>query len=125
MKAMRVWFDEEGATAVELALTLPFFLILLFGAVECGLLLWAQVSLQHGVEMAARCAVIDTNTCSSASTTQSYASGEAFGLNPPSSTFTVSTPSCGEEVAASYTFQFLTQYFVGPITLTASSCFPK
>jgi Flp pilus assembly protein TadG len=44
--------------SVEFTFTLPFFFILIFGLVKAGLLLWAQVGLQHGVELAARCASV-------------------------------------------------------------------
>jgi Flp pilus assembly protein TadG len=121
----RAWTDTRGTTAVELALTLPAFLALLFGGFEYGTLMWTQLSLQHGVEMAARCAVITPGICSSNSATQSYAASQAYGLNPPVSTFAVTTPACGEEISASYKFSFATSYFGAPVTLSASSCFPK
>ena len=126
MSARRALLDDNrGATAVELALTLPAFLALIFGAIEFGIVMWTQIGLQHGVEMAARCAVITPSICSSTSTTQSYAASQAYGLSPPPSTFSVSTPSCGEEIDASYHFAFLTAYLPSPVTLTAMSCFPK
>ncbi len=125
MSARRSWRDASGTTAVELALTLPVFLMLLLGAIEYGALMWTKVSLQHGVEMAARCAVITPTTCANNSKTQAYASSESFGLKPPNSTFAVSTPACGENVSASYVFSFVTSFIGRPVTVTASSCFPK
>ena len=117
--------DESGATAVEFALTAPIFIMLLFGIIECGLALWTQFGLQYGTEAAARCASIDTTTCSSASATASYAASNALGLTVPASTFTATTPSCGNLVQASYVYTFLTSYFGTPrVTLTAQSCFP-
>jgi Flp pilus assembly protein TadG len=117
--------DESGATAVEFALTAPIFIALLFGIIECGLALWTQFGLQYGTEAAARCASIDTTTCSSASAIASYAAGNALGLTVPASTFTATTPSCGNLVQASYVYTFLTSYFGKPrVTLTAQSCFP-
>jgi Flp pilus assembly protein TadG len=125
MKALRCLQNDSGTTAIELALTLPAFLAFLLGTFEYGALMWTQVSLQHGVEMAARCAVITPGTCSDTNTTQSYASSETYGLNPPDSTFSVSTPACGQQVSANYVFSFFTSYFGSPVTVTASSCFPK
>jgi TadE-like protein len=50
--------DARGTTAVEFGLTGPIFFAVLFGVIEGGLLLWTQVRLQHGVEMAARYATV-------------------------------------------------------------------
>jgi Flp pilus assembly protein TadG len=121
----RIWRDVRGATALEMAFTLPAFLMLLIGALEYGLVMWTQVSLQHGVEMAARCAVVTPGTCSNTSATQSYASAQSYGLAPPNSTFLVAVTGCGEQIQASYPFNFVTSYFGSPLQITASSCFPK
>src|SRR5262245_58124959 len=43
----RAWSDERGVSAVEFGLTAPAFFMLIAGILECGLLLWTQVSLQH------------------------------------------------------------------------------
>jgi len=126
MSRRAIWKDISGTAAIELAMTMPVFLMLLFGAVEFGLLMWTKLGLQHGVEMAARCATINTSTCSSSSSIQSYALAQAYGLSVPTSTFTVSTPSCGNQVQASYQFNFVTTYMGMPkLTITAKSCFPK
>src|SRR5205823_7013987 len=96
------------------------------GVIEFCMLLWTQIGLQHGVEMAARCISINTSLCNSVASTQGYASQQAYGLWVPTSAFTVSTPACGNQVSASYAFGFVTSYFGIPaITLTARSCFPK
>jgi Flp pilus assembly protein TadG len=118
--------DEGGATAVEFALTAPAFFALLFAVIEAGLLLWTQIGLQHGAEMAARCASIDTSVCGNASQIQSYAAQKAYGLNPAPSTFTVSSLACGQQVSATYQFPLLTKYFgMSSLQLTAQSCFPN
>ncbi|MGH8552100.1 MAG: TadE/TadG family type IV pilus assembly protein [Methylococcales bacterium] len=113
--------DARGTAAVEFGLTGPIFIMLVVGIIEGGLLLWAQVGLQHGVEMAARYATTDPPPSTSAIKT--YAAQQSFGLNPPASNFTVSTPACGNQVSASYSFPF-TAYFPTPLTLSAQSCFP-
>jgi Flp pilus assembly protein TadG len=126
MSRRALWSDIRGTAAIELAMTMPVFLMLLFGAVEFGLLMWTKLGLQHGVEMAARCATINSSTCDSASHTKSYALTQAYGLSVPVSTFTVSTPACGNQVQATYKFNFVTTYIGLPnLTITASSCFPK
>lgn len=126
MKPSALFLDQRGTAAIEFSLTAPGFFILIFAIIEFGLLMWTQVGLQHGAEMAARCASINTTICGSISSTQSYAAQQAYGLNPSPSIFSVSTQACGTSVTASYSFHFLTQYVGGPdITLNAQSCFPK
>ncbi len=126
MKLAHVCRDIRGASAVEFGLTAPLFFMMIAGVINCGLLLWMQVGLQHGAEMAARCASINTSMCGSVADIQEYAAQQSFGLNPPASTFTATTPACGNQVSASYSFQSITAYFGMPtLTLTARSCFPK
>lgn len=118
--------DKSGVTAVEFALTAPVFFALIAGIVEIGIVLWTQVSLQHGAEAAARCASVNQTLCGTTANIQSYAAAQSYGLNPPASTFSVSTPSCGKQVSASYTYSFAFGYIGVPdVTLSASSCFPS
>lgn len=125
MMPARFWRDQRGATILEFALTVPIFFALIFGIIGGGLLLWMQLGLQHGAEMAARCAGVNTSICGSVSAIQNYAASQAYGLNPSPSVFSVSTPACGNQVSASYSFQFFTSYAGIPsLTLTARSCFP-
>src|SRR5437016_7255617 len=104
----QIWRNREGAAAVEFALTAPAFFAMLVGIIEFGLLLWTQIGLQHGAEMAARCATVDSTLCpnSNPGAITSYAAQQAFGLALPSQTFTYSTPACGNQVSASHAFQF-------------------
>ena len=126
MKRASLWRDNAGSSAVEIGLTAPFFFALLFGLIEGGLLLWTQIGLQHATAAAARCASIDVSTCKDSGTVKSYAVAQSFGVNPPASTFTYSTPSCGNQVSASYQFNFVTNYWGTPtLTLNALSCFPR
>jgi Flp pilus assembly protein TadG len=125
MKLLQTWGNEAGASAVEFALTLPVFSLMLFAAIEGGLLMWSQLGLQHGAEMAARCASVNTSICGSASDIQKYAAQQTYGVNPPASVFAVNTSACGNQVSASYAYRTLTAYFGVPsLTLTARSCFP-
>jgi Flp pilus assembly protein TadG len=126
MMLSRALKDGGGATAVEMALTLPAFLMMTVGCIEYGMATYTQLGIQHGVEAAARCAVVNTRQCGTSAATQSYASSQTFGLDPPVSTFNVTMVSdCGALVQASYQFDFVTHYFGGPLTITASSCFPR
>ena len=126
MRLQTIWRDEDGATALEFALLAPAFFMLVFGIVALGMLFWTQVGLQHGVEMAARCASVNTVLCpnSNPNAITNYAMQQALGLSLPPATFTYSTPACGNQVSGSYTFEFPTILNLGPLTVTAQSCFP-
>ena len=124
MKRSKFVRDESGTTALEFALTAPVFFLFIFGIIEIGLLLWTQIGIQHGAEMAARCASINSTTCPSSNAIASYATQQSFGLTLPTSTFTHSAPACGNQVNASYTFQFPAIMGLSPLNLTAQACFP-
>jgi Flp pilus assembly pilin Flp len=126
MKLRRFCSDARGATAVEFALTAPVLFVILLALCEFGLLAWTQLGLQHGAEMAARCATFNPSACGNAAAIQNHAVQNAFGLSIPASTFSVTTPACGNQISATYSFQFITGYFgVSAMTLNAQSCFPK
>jgi len=146
MNPRRFLNDTEGASLAEFAVSLPVFLLLLFGFIQVGLMLWAQIGLQHGVEMAARCASVSdivvtqittpkiptpcysSNGKASAnvSSIQSYAAANSIALNPPASTFHVNDGSVpcpgGNLVTASYPFTALVYLY--SVTLKASACSP-
>lgn len=126
MKLVRFWRDHNGASAVEFALIAPLFFLFIFGIIAAGLLFWTQIGMQHGAEMAARCASINTTLCPSNNPTAitNYAMQQALGLSLPANTFTYSAPACGNQVSASYTFQFPDILNLSPLTLTAQACFP-
>ena len=115
----------DGTTAVETAIVVPAFLLLLFAVIEAGLLFWTQTTLQFAVEAAARCAVVNTTQCGRTSAIQSYAASQALGMTVSGSSFNVSQPSCGYQVSISYPFSFIVSgLFPGTITLNAKSCHP-
>ncbi len=148
MKPKQIWDDTRGSALVEFTVTLPLFLLLTFGILQAGLLLYTQVGLQHGVEVAARCASVNysanqilpgSQSCFGVATSavtnttiQNYAAQNSWGVNPSLSTsnFTVTPPSnggmCGAnpgyQVSASYTYHIM-KYLFNP-TLGATSCFP-
>jgi Flp pilus assembly protein TadG len=111
-----MWRDQSGTSALEFGLTAPVFFLFLFGVIETGLLFWTQIGLQHGAAMAARCASVNLTLCpnSNPDAITSYAT----------QTFSYSTPNCGNQVNASYDFQFPEIFNVTPVRLTAQACFP-
>lgn len=126
MKPAKIWFDQQGASAVEFALLAPVFFLLIFGIIGFGLAFWTQIGMQHGAEMAARCASINSTLCPNGNpgAITNYAMQQTLGLSLPASTFTYSTPACGNQVNGNYTFQFPDILNLGPLTLTAQACFP-
>jgi Flp pilus assembly protein TadG len=136
VSARNVAQDCRGASAVEAAIALPILLVLIFGVIEVGFMLWTQVSLNFAVEQAARCGALNygvpkATICKTAATIQSFAVAQAVGIpNLTTANFTVHTNGAavcgsGTQVAASYNFQSMVQSLV-PYTLTisATSCYP-
>jgi Flp pilus assembly protein TadG len=126
MKFFSLVRDTRGATTLEFGLTAPVFFLMLIATIEVGRLFWTQLGLQHGAEMAARCASVNPMICGSVSAIQNYAANQSLGLQPPSSAFFVESPPCGNQVTASYNFVQIASYFGMPgLTLSAKSCFPR
>ena len=114
MKLKQIRDDTRGSALIEFTVTIPFFLVLTFGLVQAGLLLYTQNGLQHGVEVAARCASVNysanqlglNTSCLTDPTSgvptpstvvgnttyiQQYAAQNSWGI-VPSSGFTVNAP---------------------------------
>jgi Flp pilus assembly protein TadG len=51
---MRRWPRDDGASAVEFALIVPVFLMLVFGMISAGLILNTKLSLVHAADEASR-----------------------------------------------------------------------
>ncbi len=122
--------SKDGVTAIEFALLLPFFVLLLMGIIDFGEALFFQLALQHAVTEAARCATVSSQSggipdCSTATNIETYAASQAYGLRLTASAFSASMPSGFHCVEASYPYSFTLPF--GPafaLTLTASSCYP-
>jgi hypothetical protein len=130
-----VCHDERGAVLVEASVTMPVFLLLTFGLLQAGLVLWMQSELQHAVDMAARCAGVSDMAgvppCTSIAATQAYAAAtaKAYGLPLSGAAFVVSKDDgtdCGgvpgDLVSVSYKFNPINYIF--NLTLSAQSCYP-
>ena len=90
--------DMRGATLVEFSVTLPLFLVLMFGLLQAALLLWTQAGLQHGVEVATRCASVNYSANQLGSPVATTPS--CFGVTP--STVCGSPPGCDIGTATPY-----------------------
>ncbi|MGH6794891.1 MAG: TadE/TadG family type IV pilus assembly protein [Methylocella sp.] len=122
----RLRLGNRGATAVEFALIGPSLVLLLFGTIEGGRMLWTQNALQYAVEQAARYAVVcnkPTTPCPTPAQIQSKAASMAYGQNLSTSVFSVATPACGTQVSASLPYTTAAPVSFS-VTLTAQSCRP-
>jgi Flp pilus assembly protein TadG len=111
----------NATTAVEFAMVLPPFIMLLLGIMSGSLAIYTAASMHFAVEWAARCYSVGAQ-CSSATTTQTYAQNNYLG--PYSPTFTASIPSCGHQVNATLNVVLNAGMAQWNIPLSATSCFP-
>ncbi|MGA7386168.1 MAG: TadE family protein [Methylocella sp.] len=107
MTRRTVFKDRRGTSAVEFAITLPVFILMVLGVSQIGYGMWVQFALQHGAEMAARCMAVNPTVCGNViiSGTQGYAASQSYGLNPSPTIFKVNNPpvTCsGNQVSADY-----------------------
>lgn len=117
--------DARGAALLEFAVLLPLFVLIVVGIMQLGHVLWIRTALQHAVEMAARCASVNTASCGTAAQVEAYAVTQAYGVIVPVDTFAASAAPCGNLVVATYDFAFQTTLFPSPsISLSARSCYP-
>ena len=115
--------DAGGAAALEMALISPALFLFLFGIIEFGRALWLQNALDYSVAEAARCASVNQTTCGTATQIKSYASTRSsYNFDP--TIFTATTPSCGNQVSASFPLSFNIYNLPLSLTLTAQACFP-
>lgn len=125
-RLVRTLSKDGGNTAVEFALVFPTFILMMLGIVETGRALWTQSLLNYAVQSAARCGAINTSTCGSSTATVTYAVQNSTPLTIPSTDFTVSNPSCGNQVAVAFPFTTVVpQLLPFNVTLSAQACYPK
>lgn len=118
--------DRRGVAAIEFGLAGTFFLGALAGVLTFSYLFWTYGSLQYAVEQAARCAVIGNSSCTTTGDIQTYAASQVYGQTVSPSVFTVSYPSCGTQITASFPFSLILPGLPqNSIVLTASACRPS
>ena len=118
--------------SLEYGLLLPVLILIIFGAMDTGRLIWTYTTLHRAVEASARCAAINQVACGTAPQIATRASAEAWGLPVTAANFTYQVQSCGASVTAVYPFPFLIPWvgdtqpeeLPNAITLTVSSCYP-
>ena len=101
--------DTWGATLVEFSVTLPLFLLLMFGLIQVGLLLWTRAGLQHGVEVATRCASVNYSAYRLGLSTSCFIDVDGAAVAPS----TVCNPDCASDTAKTYIQKYAAQNSFG------------
>jgi len=113
---MTAWRNQKGASAVEFALILPLLVVLLFGIVEFGLLMYNTQVITNASREGARAGIVFSprpNTTAIENVVKAYANSRlvTFGTQKEPST-TLPNGSCsafGDDliVNVSYPYRFL------------------
>lgn len=107
--------ETQSAAIIEFAFILPVYLLLIFGIIELGYVLWGFSALEYGASYGARYAFV--HPTSSSSTISSFALSM---VNFPTTalTYTVTiTPHVSADVDGTFTYTFLILP-LNPLTLT-------
>ena len=116
--------SRSGHSAVEFAFIAPAMLMFILGIAEVGRVLWLQNALDYSVVGAARCMSNSPSTCGTLSQAQTFAASQS-GAGFPTSTFTATNASCGNQVKASYDVVLDIPWVTLPtIKLTSLACYP-
>jgi Flp pilus assembly protein TadG len=136
----RLGRDRSGASAVEFALVIGPFLLVLFGVIEFGRMLWTLNALQETAIAGARCMGVRNTSCASSgayssSSSTTYIKGVAAGwgvtLANANVTLNNSTSCAGvsgfSQVTLTYTFQTVIPYITSLVgdPMSVNACFPN
>lgn len=144
----QLYHARRGVTALEFAVVAPVLIMLTFGTMEFGRLLWTMQGLEMTAVEAARCMGILATSCSSSGNfssdnTNSYIEATALGwginltssnlyLVTRNSTNTSCAPTGGtltvSEVTITYTFQTVVPGLLSMLSskaLKGHACFPN
>ncbi len=131
-----------GATAVEFAIVVMPFILLTFGVLEFGRLVWTRQALEEAAVAGARCMGVLSSSCASggaysATSTSSYiiTRAQGWGVTLPTADVTLSNASsCAgvtgfSQVSIAYTFtspvaSLLSMSSTG-VPLAINACFPN
>jgi Flp pilus assembly protein TadG len=119
---------KRGNTILEGALCLTIFLMILFGIIDFGRMVFAYNFVSYAAREATRYAVVrGTTNATNAAALTTFVQNEAVGLNTTALTVTPTwtpdhTPGSTVQVVVSYTFRPIAPYVpVGPFTLSSTS----
>jgi Flp pilus assembly protein TadG len=115
--------NQTGASAVEFALIIPVFIVMLMGGFYTAFAAFTVSNMNHAVEAGARCASVNKTVCSSATATVAFTQTRflALGTTP---TFVASTAACGQKVTGTVNFLLETGISKLNMPLSAQACYP-
>ena len=118
-----LWKDVRGTSAVEFALVAPALIILAVGSMYICMALYLTGSLYFAVQEGARCASVNTTTCSDAASIKMYTQNHYYGP-ATAPTFNYTAAACGNSVTASVNFVANLGFKSVTIPITAAACYP-
>src|SRR5579862_5873532 len=112
---------SRGQALVEFAIVLPVFLLVLFGLIEFGYMLYSQTTVSNAAREAARAAVVDPDACTIPVLANATARGAATGLTSSFISVNVpAIPSCATapqgtpvSITVNYTYHTFFPLFFG------------
>lgn len=121
---------QSGAALVEFAIIAPLFLVLVFAVIDIGLLLWAQLSVQHAVREGGRVA-LTMQAGPNGQTRDAFIVGRlreaSFGVDRRLETFCIDTSLNGEAFSTCYNEEAPTPIFGAAgerVRLRVAGCWP-
>jgi Flp pilus assembly protein TadG len=116
--------DSRGTAAIEFAMVIPAFIMLIVGGFYAAGFYFAATSMQYAIDAGARCASINTATCPDTTSTLNYVKAHFAAASEVTPTFTASVATCGHNVTGSVTYVLDTGLQTINIPISASACYP-
>jgi len=123
----RILYNDDGAIALEFALVVPVFLLLVLGIFGLALILWTENSIQYAVEQAARCAAVDATDCGTAAAVRDATIAWAGGVPLAATDVTVNlaaTCAAGQSGKAVAVRHTITYFVFVDVNTAAEACYP-
>ena len=92
---------EEGAAAVEFAILVPLLLIITFGIIAVGLVLWSQITATHAAREAVRRIAVNEETFTNCAAVQAYLETKT-GFTPEQLSVTPAGAGVGDEITLEF-----------------------
>jgi Flp pilus assembly protein TadG len=114
---------DDGAAALEFALVIPAFILLIVGSLFTANLVFTVASMHFAAEDAARCASIQTTVCTDSSSIVSFANTHYAGPHV-SPSFVYSTSGCGHTVTGTVNYAMNLGQRTIHVPVTVNACYP-
>jgi Flp pilus assembly protein TadG len=104
---------SRGQSLVEFAVVFPVFILVLFGIIEFGFMLYSQMTVSNAAREAARVSVVDPDPCTIPDLARATGLSAASGLNSAYLSINGSVPNCtkakqGDTVTVTVTYTYHT-----------------